>query len=461
MNANPLIDICELITRSHYADLPPRAVERAKTFILDTLGVGLAGSTAPRLAELIATVGSWGAGHEARVWAHGTRLPALSVAVINAYQIHALEYDCVHEAAVVHPMATLFSAVLAHTERRAAQGRPVSGEELILAVALGVETAAVIGASAKSAMRFFRPATAGGFGVVAALGKLEGLDQEMLLNAFGLLYAQTSGTLQAHVEGSMALGLQVGFNARAGMAAVDLAKAGFNGPKDNLTGQYGYFKLMEPEHDLAPWWAKLGREWQITRLAHKPFPSGRLTHAAVDAVQRARRERDFAADDVASIECWIPPLANRLCGRPDIPAPASNYAKLCIPFVTGVEVVRRAVTPQAFWGDALRDAAVHAVAARVTVHQDANPDQNALWPQRFAIRLKDGWTSEQVIEHAIGHPDNPLSPDAHLAKFRLCVSLAQPALPAGRADELIAAVDDLENLLDAASLAALLSQALS
>lgn len=457
MNANPLVDICELILRTRFADLPPLVVERAKTFILDTVGVGLAGSTAPRITELVAAVGAWGAGSEARVWSHGTRLPALSAAVINAYQIHALEYDCVHEAAVVHPMATLFSAVMAHTERRAAQGKPVTGQELILAVALGVETAAVIGASAKSAMRFFRPATAGGFGVVAAIGKLEHLDQETLLNAFGILYAQTSGTLQAHVEGSMALGLQVGFNARAGLAAVDLARAGFNGPKDNLTGQYGFFKLFEAEHDLAPWWAKLGREWQITQLAHKPFPSGRLTHAAVDAVQRARRERDFAADDIDSIECWIPPLAYRLCGRPDIPDPASNYAKLCIPFVTGVEAVRRTVTPQAFWGEALRDAAVNALAARVTVHQDTNPDQNALWPQRFAIRLKDGWGWDHEIVHAIGHPQNPLSHEAHIAKFRLCVNLAQPRLPKDRANELIAAVGELEHSADAASVAALLS----
>ena len=81
MNANPLVDMCELILRTRFADLPPRAVERAKTFILDTLGVGLAGSTAPRIAELIATVRSWGGGDEARVWSHGTRLPALSAAV--------------------------------------------------------------------------------------------------------------------------------------------------------------------------------------------------------------------------------------------------------------------------------------------------------------------------------------------------------------------------------------------
>jgi 2-methylcitrate dehydratase PrpD len=450
MNANPLIDIAELVERTGFDQLPAAAVARAKVFILDTLGVGIAGSTAPAIDALTRVARSWGAGEEASVWGTGARLPAGSAAVINGYQIHALEFDCVHEPAVVHPMATLFSAVLAHAERRSAAGRPVSGQELITAVALGVETAAVIGASAKSAMRFFRPATAGGFGVVAALGKLEGLDVPALLNAWGILYGQTSGTLQAHVEGSMVLGLQVGFNARAGMAAIDLAQAGFLGPKDNLTGMYGYFKLIEPESDLGPWWAKLGREWQVTQLAHKPFPSGRLTHAAIDALQRARAEADFAAEEIESIDAWLPPLAHRLCGRPDIPDPAANYAKLCVPFVMGVEATHRRVVPQSFQGEALTDAAVHAVAARVRVHLDGNPDPNALWPQRFRIALRGGPVREQVIEHAIGHPLHPLSHEAHLAKFRAC--FAMKSADAAAREAMIARVDTLDQAADAAEL---------
>jgi 2-methylcitrate dehydratase PrpD len=455
MNANPLIDLAECVARTRFEDLPPLAVARAKVFILDTLGVGIAGSTGPKVEALTRVARSWGAGDEATVWASGARLPAPAAALINGYQIHALEYDCVHEPAVVHPMATLFSAVMAQAERAASQGRPVSGRDLILATVLGVETAALIGAGAKSAMRFFRPATAGGFGACAGVAKLQGLDVDTLMNAFGILYAQTSGTLQAHVEGSMVLGLQVGFNARAGLSAVDLAAAGLTGTRDNLTGPYGYYTLFEPQSDLAPWWAKLGQEWQITRLAHKPFPSGRLTHAAVDAVQRARAERDFAAADIASVECWLPPLAYRLCGRPDIPAPAANYAKLCVPFVFGVEAVHRKVDPRAFRGDALLDPAVHGVAAKVTVHQDDNPDPNALWPQRFAIRLKDGRVWDQVVDKAIGHPDNPLSHAAHLDKFRLCWSLATPALDISGAERMVGLVERLETLEDAGSLARL------
>lgn len=451
---NPVLPLAELAGRTRYEDLPSRAIEAAKTFILDTLGVGAGGAAAPRVAELIDTAASWGAGEEATVWVDGRRLPAGAAAVVNAYQIHALEWDCVHEPAVVHPMATLLSAIVAAAERRGARGQPVSGKELLLATVLGVEVACTIGAASRSPMRFFRPATAGGFGVVAGAGGIVGLDARRLVEAFGILYGQTSGTLQAHLEGSMVLGLQVGFNARAGLNAVDLAAAGLTGPHDVLTGPYGFYRLFEPESDIDTWWAQLGKTWQITRLSHKPFPSGRLTHAAIDAVQRARKERAFAADEVESVRGWVTPLTFRLVGRPDIPNPAANYAKLCIPFVMATELLRGEVDPDAFAGASLTDPATHALAARIRVAQDDNPDPNALWPQRFAIRLKDGWTWDRVVDKAIGHPDNPIPRATQLAKFRRCWTLAPR--PLADADAVIRAVEALDSLADVGDLTALL-----
>lgn len=451
---DPIVPLAELAAGVRYDDLPERAVAAAKTFILDTLGVGIAGRTGPRVAELAAAVAGWGAADESTAWGFGRKLPAASAAILNAYQIHALEFDCVHEPAVVHPMATLFSALLAHAERRGARGRPVSGRDLVRATAVGVEIACTIGAAAKSPMRFFRPATAGGFGVVAGIGAMEGLDVETLLNAFGILYGQTAGTLQPHLEGSMVLPLQLGFNARAGLTAVDLAMAGLTGPRAVLAGTYGYYRLFEPESDVAAAWAALGKTWQVTRLSHKPFPSGRLTHAAIDAVQRARRERDFDADEVAAVRGWMPPLAHRLVGRPDVPAPTVNYAKLCTAFVVASELAHRAVVPESFAPERLADPALHALAARVAVEQSDHPDPNALWPQRFVIALRDGWTWDSTIDAAIGHPDNPLSHEAHLAKFRRCCGVGRGAASARLADELIAAVDALDRVPDVGALAA-------
>ena len=210
------------VAATRFQDLPAAAVTAVKTFCLDTIGVSISGTAAGYAAEMRAAVGEWGSGHEATVLGVGNRLPASAAAMVNAFHAHNQEFDCVHEAAVVHPLTTIQSAALAVAERAGG----VAGRELILALALGVDVATSIGMAAKTGLRFFRPATAGVFGATAAVGKLAGLDAVGLKNALGLAYAQNAGTMQSHVEGGPALALQMGFAAGAAVRAVDLARAG-------------------------------------------------------------------------------------------------------------------------------------------------------------------------------------------------------------------------------------------
>ena len=262
-------------------DLTAHDIEKAKIFLLDTLGVGIAGSSGAAVAELLKTVQGWGAGDEATVWVTGERVSAQAAAMVNAYQIHCLEYDCVHEGAVVHPMATVLSTMMAYAERRTSQGRPVNGSDFLLAMVLGVDVAAFLGMAATGPVRFFRPATAGGLGATAAIARLEGLSAEITKDALGNMYGQTCGTLQPHVEGSPLLGLQIGFNARGALSALDLARAGFKGPHDIIDGQYGYLPMIEAgQFDIDGAWRDLGRVWQMSELSHKPFPSGRQRKCA-------------------------------------------------------------------------------------------------------------------------------------------------------------------------------------
>jgi aconitate decarboxylase len=374
--------------------------------------------------------------------------------VVNAYQIHCLEYDCVHEGAVLHPMATMLAAVLAWAERAAGQGRRISGRELIAAMVTGLDVATMLGIVTDAPLRFFRPATAGGLGAVAAIGKLAGFDARRLKDAMGAQYAQTCGTLQPHVEGSPMLGMQVGFNARAAIQAADLAAAGFRGPHDILTGPYGYLPLFEGgAHHLESFLPTLGRDWQVCHLSHKPYPSGRLTHGVIDGLGQLMARHGFGPDDIAAITAHVPPLVNRLVGRPDIPAPEENYAKLCLRFVAGCYLARGRVDVPDFRGAAaLQDPAVHRFAALVDVVQDNNPDLNALDPQRIEVRLTDGREHAVNLAHVYGHPQVPLSADENIAKFRRCAGYGTLPLPPAQADALIAATDDLAGLDDVTAL---------
>ena len=447
---NPIERVVAHLTETSFDDLPPSVVDRTKTFLLDTIGVGIAGSSGAGVNRLIALAEKWGDAPEARTLLSGRAMSAQSAAIVNAYQIHCLEFDCVHEGAVLHPMATILSAVFAWAEREKRNGRRVSGRELTTALALGVDVSTMLGVVTNAPLRFFRPATAGGFGAAAAIGKLAGFDRLGFKNALGAQYAQTCGTLQPHVEGSPMLGLQVGFNARAAIVACDLAAADFRGPHDILTGPYGYFALFEEnDYDLDPFLAKLGSDWQMLHMSHKPYPSGRLTHGAVDGLGRLMKEHGFAADDVEHVTCRVPPLVNRLVGRPDIAEPEANYAKLCLRLVAGMFLARGHVDVPDFRDrSALNDPRAHHFAALVDVVEDGNPDLNALTPQSVTVRLTSGADHTVDLAEVYGHPAVPLTPEENVAKFRRCCGYGLVPLVDTRVDALIAAVGALEDEAD-------------
>lgn len=443
------------VANSTFETLTAAEIGKAKTFLLDSIGVGIAGSGGASMDQLRGVVASWGRGDEATVWVTGERLPAQQAAIINSYQIHCLEFDCVHEGAVVHPMATVLSAMIAHAERRSAAGRPVNGRDFLAALCAGIDVATLMGVAATGPVRFFRPATAGGLGAAAALTRMEGLDATGVKNALGATYSQTSGTLQAHAEGSMLLGLQIGFNARAALCALDLAKAGIRGPHDIVDGQYGYLRLIENgEFDLEPVLAALSQPSQITQLAHKPFPSGRLTHGIVDAIAQVMNERGISADDIAKVHCRVPPLVYRLVGRPDVPEPEANYAKLCLRFVAGVYLARgRVDVPDFKSAEMLNDPEVHRQAAKIDMELDDNPDPNALDPQSFTFTFSDGTTRSVTLARVFGHPEKPLTDAQNEDKFRRCVTYGRSRLRTAAADVLVAAVSELDSAEDVSVLA--------
>ncbi|SMY08163.1 MmgE/PrpD family protein [Flavimaricola marinus] len=450
---NPLDQIAAHVVTARTADLPPEVVAKVKTFLLDTFGVGIAGSSGTGVTELIEVARGWGAEPEASVLASDVKMCAGSAAVVNAYQIHCLEFDCVHEGAVLHPMATITGAVMAWAEREAGRGRRVSGDDLIAALAVGVDVSTMLGIVTDAELRFFRPATAGGFGAVAAIGRLAGFDERRMKDAFGAQYSQTSGTLQAHAEGSPMLGMQVGLNARAAIVSADLAAAGFRGPHDILTGQYGYFRLFEQDdHDIDAFLPSLGKDWQILNMSHKPYPSGRLTHGAIDGLGQLMQRHGFAPDDIESIEALVPPLVHRLVGRPIVESPEANYAKLCLAFVAGTFLARGNVDVPDFRGAALTDPAVHRYAKCVSVVLDDNPDLNALDPQRITVQLRDGTRHVCDLPYVYGHPDNPLSDEDNIAKFRRCAGYASAPLDQAGQNRLIAAIAGLESMDDIADL---------
>lgn len=427
----------------------PAAVHAAvRTFVLDSFGVALVGWRAPFADGLLRTCRTWGEGREARVFGTDLRLPAAHAALINAYLIHAQEFDAVHEAAVVHPFAVIQAALLAWCERRGG----VDGRAFTAALAVAVEVAARLGMAARQGLRFFRPAQCGALGALAGIARLAGWSPAELQSGFGVLLGQLSGTMQAHREGSPALPVQIAVNARNVLAAYDLVAAGLRGPIQALEGEYGYLALFEGRYDLDAACADLGSRFAITEVAHKPYPSGRATHGGIDALQQLRAEHRFDAEQARALVLYAPPLVRQLVDRPARPSMPPNYAKLCFPWCAAAVLRRGTVGVEDFEPAALADPEVHRLAARVRVLPNESADPHALAPVRLDVELDDGRHLGHTIAVVLGHPSRPLSRTQHLDKFRGNWRLAGGA-PA-TAEAFIVRIDRLEQEADVGTLTA-------
>jgi 2-methylcitrate dehydratase PrpD len=433
------------------ADLPSDVLRAAEALLLDTLGVGQAGRTTAESAMALDTVRGWGAGDEVAVWAGGPTLPTAHAAFVNAHQVHTLEFDAIHEGAVVHPLTVVVPTVLAFAAREQRAGRTFSGDDLLAAVVVGVDVAAGLGRASRSAIRFFRPAVCGAMGAVAALVSLDRTDPAVARSAFGIAYGAVSGTMQPHTEGAQVLALQCGLAARSALNAHDLARTGFVGPEFVLEGRYGWFTLIESDGDPAAFVGDLGRVWEIAATSVKPFPSGRATHGGLDMMLALQAEHGFGADDVVDAVIEVPSLVFDLVGRPAALGMPVGAARLCLPYLVPIALADGTVDLRAYADDRLHDPALFARAERVRVMRSDNPDPNAFNPQRAEVRLRDGRVLHAVRDHVLGSPEHPVTPERLRAKFDANLAAAgrsevAPALAALLDD--LRSLDDLRPLLE-------------
>jgi 2-methylcitrate dehydratase PrpD len=283
-----------------------------------------------------------------------------------------------------------------------------------------------------------------------------GFDVATLVHAFAITHGQLCGTMQAHAEGSPLLAMQIGFNARNAVVACDLAAAGITGPQNVMEGPFGYYPLFEGAYDLGPVLDGLGKIWRIAEVAHKPYPCGRATHGAIDGVLQLKRRHGFDATDVARVDCLVPPLTHRLVGRPAQGDMVPNYARLCAAYAIACALLNDTVDIADFQPEALADPRRLALAAKVALRIDDNPDQNALAPVRVAVTLASGSTHALHVDQVYGSPARPVSQEAHLTKFRRNWNAGALPLADAAGEALIARVDALETLADVTELVDLL-----
>src|SRR3954447_24638808 len=221
MTKDPAWALAEHIIGTGFADLPASTRTATRNDILDTFGCLLGGSGAPGIAELARIVGGWGGSQQSQVMLRQLRLPAPQAAMLNASMAHALDFDdTLDHGGSIHPGASVLAASLAVADRLGS----VSGADLMLAVALGLDISCRIALASTLDRGWHRTAAMGVFGAAAAAGKLLGLSVGQMVNALGIAFSQSAGNRQCIVDGALTKRLQAGQAASSGVLASLLAR---------------------------------------------------------------------------------------------------------------------------------------------------------------------------------------------------------------------------------------------
>src|SRR5262245_61862818 len=95
------------------AAIPDRVTQITKAFLLDTVGLMVAGAKAPGCAEVLDQLADWGGCGEATMLNRGKKVPAPYAALANSLAAHAFDFDDTHERGDMHGYSVVLPAALA------------------------------------------------------------------------------------------------------------------------------------------------------------------------------------------------------------------------------------------------------------------------------------------------------------------------------------------------------------
>jgi len=448
----------KIFANTKYEDLPPEVVNATKKEILDLLGVALGGISQPGATHVCALVREWGGKEESSIIGSKQKVPAPNAAQANATMAHSLDFDDVHEAAVMHPGIASIPVVLAVGE---AQGR-LSGKELITSTALGVDMMcrlALATTPGKSPIELGWHLTSlfGFMGSAATAARIMGLDEERIVDAIGIGYHQCAGNGQCVKDGALTKRLGPGFAIKGGITAALLAKAGVTGAKNTFEGEWGlYRQYMHGDYSREILTADLGKRFEGANVAIKPYPCCRGVHPAIDAALALVTDQNIRSEDIREITLSVTDSHLSLLCQPleAKRSPRSPVdAQFSIPWGVASAIVKRHVGLDDYTESAIRNREVLEVTGKMRVEVDNSLHKPGPEPTRVKIVTNDGKAFVKVVENPLGSLERPMSFEDCARKFADCAK----SLEAGGRDGIIQLVGELERLKDCQEIIRLLT----
>jgi 2-methylcitrate dehydratase PrpD len=441
----PSVVIADFAARLEFGDLPAGVVHEAKRALIDHVGVAVAAAGHPSVGAMLRVSDRMaGLGFHTVIGRSETATMPYA-ALVNGFAAHLLDYDDTFNPGdtTVHGSAPVWPVVFA-----LAEAAPVAGRDALTAFVAGFETECRLGRAAGDAhyeIGWHVTGTVGHVGAAAAAGRMLRLPTATLNQALGSAGTQAAG-LKA-VYGTDGKPLHAGKAAMDGLLSATMAAEGITSSTEIMEGDRGFLAVMSPNPDAGKLTEGLGEQWHLLANGYKAYPSGSLTHPAIDAVLGLRAEYGFGAFEVKRVRATVNTKAATVTGKVD---PRTGLdAKFSLTHGVAVALVAPRPRLDHFTDEAAVDREIAAVRELIDVTSDRSVGKRAA---EVAVDLVDGRSVTLRVEANRGTPENPLTDDDLAAKF---TDNAAPRLGIDGAARLLEACWSMDTAADFAELVAM------
>jgi 2-methylcitrate dehydratase PrpD len=437
--------------------LSAAAVQAAKYSTLDTLGV-IAGASGLMdvMPGIVGLARELGGKPESTLIGWGGKVPSVSAAFVNGAMGHGLDFDD-HLPEGHHPSVSVVPAMFAVAERKGG----VTGEAFITALALGQDIFARLRKNVTWKQDWFMTPVLGVFAATAACGKLLGLTEEQMLNAFGIASCQSATTFQiAYGTGGDLRGMYAAFAAKGGVLSALLAETGVKGTSTPFEGKAGFLEVYFGKWDREAMVADLGKDFQGSTILYKLWPSCGVTHAYIDTALRLM-DGPGRGDEIRKLELYGGDFAKQLSEPAEFRRhpPTVVDAKFSIPYTVALALTKGTVALGDFSDERRNDPEIAAVAQKIEFVDDPQYNWGKALPDgAVRIHLENGETlfSEARHHDTPGAVGRPLDWPQIVSKFKDCAAYAVRPLTGEPADQVVRDVGKLETVPDVSAVIELL-----
>lgn len=400
--------LADWVVATNTDDIPETVrAEGLRTFV-NWVGCAVGGASHETTDAVLRAVMPFSGPRDATVLGRSEKLDIFQAALVNGITSHVLDYDDTHLKTIIHPAGPVASALLA-----LAESRPISGEDFLTALILGIEVECRIGNSVYPHhydRGWHITGTTGVFGAAAAVGKVIGLSPQKMRWAFGLAASQSSGFRE--MFGTMTKSFHPGSAAKNGLLAAIMAEAGFDSSERALEAPRGWACTTSDKQDWSEIVDGLGATWESALNSYKPFACGIVIHPTIDGCIQIRGEIGDKVNEIASVALTTHPLVLELTGKRD---PKTGLeGKFSVFHSAACALLRGDGAPTAFTDESVNAPEIVALRDTITATTDVNCHEASV---TIVVAFKDGTTMEKYIDRTIGSSEVPLTNQQIDTKF--------------------------------------------